>query len=140
MAKSWRASVRARARGCCEYCHLPESLTVTPHEIDHIRSQKHGGRKTLRNLALACFYCNSYKGPNVAGFDPLTDQLEPLFNPRDQDWSEHFEWKGAELLGKSAIGRTTVEVLRINLAERVQHRERLLAAGLFPPKSPDEQG
>jgi hypothetical protein len=65
----------------------------------------------------------------------MTDELEPLFNPRVDDWTEHFEWDGAELTGKTAIGRTTIAVLRINLAERVQHRERLIAAGVFPPQS-----
>jgi hypothetical protein len=28
------------------------------------------GRGEAANLALSCFYCNSFKGPNIAGVDP----------------------------------------------------------------------
>lgn len=131
MAKSRREQVWERAQGCCEYCQLPQAATVTPHEVDHIRSQKHHGPSALGNLALACFYCNSYKGSNVAGYDPVTDRLQPLFDPRQHVWSEHFAWHGAELVGQTPIGRTTIEVLRINLPERVEHRRRLIEAGLL---------
>jgi hypothetical protein len=133
MAASQRRKVWFRARGCCEYCQLPESLTATPHEIDHIRSQKHRGRSTSPNLCLACFNCNSFKGSNVAGYDPDSGKLQPLFNPRTQTWSDHFAWRGPILRGKTPIGRTTIEVLRINLPLRVKHRQRLIRMGLFPP-------
>lgn len=76
-----------RAERRCEYCRLPQSATITPHEVDHIRSKKHNGETTAENLALACFYCNSFKGPNVSGFDPLTDSLSRLYNPRTDDWN-----------------------------------------------------
>ena len=73
----------------------------------------------------ACLPCNSYKGPNVAGYDPESNSLQRLFNPRKDIWSEHFVWVGPVLVGLTAIGRTTIEVLRINLAERVTHRRLL---------------
>ncbi|MBW3540283.1 MAG: HNH endonuclease [Planctomycetes bacterium] len=90
---SRRRRVWDRAGGRCEYCQLPQDATRTPHEIDHIRPRKHAGRSTLDNLALACFYCNSYKQSNVAGYDPDTDELVPLFHPRQQIWADHFEWQ-----------------------------------------------
>ena len=130
---SQRRQVWERAHGCCEYCRLSQEHTLTPHELDHIRSQKHDGPTTADNLALACFYCNSYKGPNVAGFDPETDALFPLFNPRTDLWEQHFEWDGAMLRGLTAVGRITIHVLNINLPERVEHRRRLMESGLFPP-------
>jgi hypothetical protein len=37
------------------------------------------------------------------------------------------------LIGRSAIGRTTIDVLRINLPERIEHRHTLIEAGLFEP-------
>src|SRR5262245_35673880 len=43
------------------------------------------------NLALACFDCNRYKGSDLASLDPETGSLTPLFNPRLDDWSTHFE-------------------------------------------------
>jgi hypothetical protein len=133
MPRSRRQQVEERAKGCCEYCQLPQECTVTPHELDHIRAQKHDGPTTVANLALACFYCNSFKGPNVAGYDPVSDVLHPLFNPRKDNWSEHFEWNGPELVGLTPVGRTTIRVLRINEPERVVHRDWLIKEGVFPP-------
>jgi hypothetical protein len=37
------------------------------------------------------------------------------------------------LIGRTAIGRATVAVLGMNLPHRVTLREKLLAAGRFPP-------
>jgi 5-methylcytosine-specific restriction endonuclease McrA len=67
MDASLIALIRDRAARCCEYCRLPQVLSSIPFEIDHIISRKHRGESTPENLALSCFYCNSYKGPNIAG-------------------------------------------------------------------------
>ena len=99
----------------------------------NIRSQKHQGTSDLDNLALACFYCNSYKGPNIAGYDPDTGQLFPLFNPRRDTWGEHFLWTGAVLAGLTPVGRTTIEVLCINQPDRIEHRLRLIELEMFFP-------
>jgi hypothetical protein len=108
---------------------------VRPFQVDHVRAQKHRGKSGLSNAALACLPCNSYKGPNVAGYDPQLNRLQGLFNPRLDKWREHFEWAGALLLGKTSIGRTTIEVLRINAPDRIAHRKLLIDAGVFPPTS-----
>jgi 5-methylcytosine-specific restriction endonuclease McrA len=39
-----RRQVYERAKGCCEYCLIPDVATFAPHEIDHIIAEKHGGR------------------------------------------------------------------------------------------------
>lgn len=127
MAKFSRKKVWARAGGKCEYCQLAQTDSVLPHETDHIRARKHRGPTTLRNTCLACAYCNAAKGSNVAGYDPATDTLVPLFNPRADRWADHFKWDGPILVGITPQGRATVEVLRINDAARVEHR-RLLHA------------
>ncbi len=49
-----RRRVRQRARDCCEYCLLPESMTFATHEIDHVLAEKHGGTISAENLANAC--------------------------------------------------------------------------------------
>lgn len=54
-----------------------------------------------------------------------------LFHPRKDSWEEHFEWAGPVLRGRTAIGRTTIDVLNINLSERVEHRRLLLLAGVW---------
>src|ERR1051325_8527843 len=47
-----RAEVRLRARRRCEYCLVPDSMTLAGHEIDHIIAIKHGGGTGSENLAL----------------------------------------------------------------------------------------
>jgi HNH endonuclease len=127
--------VRQRARWRCEYCCLPQAHSIIPFEIDHILAKKHHGATAQDNLAFACFFCNSAKGPNVAGYDPQTGKLAPLFNPRRQAWSRHFRWDGPVLVGRTRIGRATIGVLAINDPDFVAIREALIADNLFPPAS-----
>ncbi len=122
-----------RARSRCEYCQMPEEYDGFTHEIDHVIAMKHAGPTVASNLALACFPCNNHKGPNLAGFDPVTRKVTPLFNPRRHKWNRHFRWEGPLLVGKTAIGRVTVSVLEVNFAERVQLRQSLIDEGVFPP-------
>jgi hypothetical protein len=75
-----------RAHSCCEYCQLPQANALLAFEIDHIVAKKHGGETVPENLCLSCFYCNSFKGPNIAGLDPQTGRLARLFNPRRHHW------------------------------------------------------
>ena len=119
-----------RARFACEYCHMPQRFDDPPFEMDHVIPSVHGGKTVAANLALSCFCCNAYKGSNVAGHDPATDRLKPLFIPRVQKWTRHFEWNGAMLVGKTGIGRATIDVLKINLPERVSHRRLLTESGV----------
>jgi hypothetical protein len=132
MAVTRRQRVWDRAGGRCEYCRIPQQLDVQPFQLDHIRAQKHAGLTTAANLALSCLPCNSYKGANVAGYDPEGGELQALFNPRIDDWDEHFAWDGPVLRGKTPVGRTTIDVLRMNLSDRVEHRRILMDAGQFP--------
>jgi hypothetical protein len=113
---------------------MPQEYAEPTHEIDHIIAQKHGGVTEIENLALACFHCNNHKGPNIAGIDPTTGELLRLFNPREDRWTQHFQWQGADLLGRTSIGRVTVLVLAINARHRVAHRQALIEEGVFPPK------
>lgn len=131
-----RQQVWERANGCCEYCQMPQDHDPRPFHLDHIRPQKHGGPTVMENLALSCAACSLFKGPNPAGFDPESDVMQPLFNPRTQVWNEHFEWRGGSLTGLTPIGRATVQVLNINEPLRVMHRELLIEMGVFPPALP----
>jgi HNH endonuclease len=118
-----------RARRCCEYCRMPQDYDEIGFEIDHIIPRKHGGRTVTGNLALSCFWCNSFKGSDVAGLDSRTRKLTPLFNPRRHIWTRHFRWEGALLRGRTPVGRVTVAVLRINDPFRVALREGLMEEG-----------
>lgn len=123
------ALVWQRATAACEYCHLPQTLSSIPFEIDHIIARKHGGHTTAANLALSCFYCNSYKGPNIAGIDPQSGRITRLFHPREDAWKSHFKWDGPILIGRTAVGRTTIIVLAINHPDAVAVRETLIEEG-----------
>lgn len=126
-------AVRKRAGGYCEYCRIPEWAVRLPFQIDHIIAEQHGGPSRLSNLANCCLACNKHKGPNIAGIDPTTRKLVPLFNPRRHKWSRHFLWNGPYLRGKTGIGRATIAVLDINDPFRVVLRNTLTEEGVFPP-------
>ena len=123
--------VRARAETDASTARMQERYDPLPFCIDHIISQKHHGPTVESNLALACYSCNSFKGPIIAGFDPETRCLAPLFNPRLTAWDDHFVWDGPALLGRTPTGRVTIDVLNINLPGRVEHRRLLLQEGAF---------
>ena len=127
-----RREVRERARERCEYCLLAESQAFFPHEPDHLIARQHGGETISANLALACFDCNRFKGPNIASFDPVTGDLVTLFNPRTQRWSEHFRLNGGRIVPLTPVGRATEKMLQLNLPVRIEARERWSALGLFP--------
>jgi len=121
-----------RAGARCEYCHLPSDADVFPFCVDHIIAQKHHGLTEAGNLALSCAVCNSFKLDNVAGVDPTSGGVTPLFHPRRDGWHQHFSWRGPLLLGITAAGRTTIDVLKINLLQRVDHRQFLILVDKFP--------
>ncbi len=131
MDQSLRDLVWQRAEGVCEYCRMPSSCHPLPFEIDHIIAQKHRGRTTTNNLALSCYRCNVYKGPNIAGIDPDTQEIVRLFHPRNDRWEDHFRWDGPILVGRTPAGRATIDVLEINDPIRVALRESLISEGEF---------
>lgn len=126
-----RKLVRERAHFCCEYCHLPEGFSFYTHQVDHIRAQKHAGSSLPPNLAWACFDCNNAKGSDLTSYDPFTDELMTLYNPRTQIWDEHFKFRGGEIVGITPVGRATVVILQMNREEQVETRSDLIEAGIM---------
>jgi hypothetical protein len=101
--------------------------------VDHIIALKHDGTDTDDNLCLACPDCNTHKGENVAALDPLTRAANKLYDPRHQNWDDHFTINpDATLSGQTPEGRTTIFVLRINDDERVIQRLAELNLGDYP--------
>jgi hypothetical protein len=127
-----RRAVVSRANGICEYCLISERDTHLGCEVDHIVSEKHGGRTVADNLANACFYCNRYKGTNVASLDPDTGDVIRLFNPRVDAWSDHFRLRGGRIEWKTRIGEATARILGFNFQERIIERELLRADEKYP--------
>jgi hypothetical protein len=133
ITRQQRDLIRQRAGGCCEYCRVAEGDRLSRFQVDHIIPVKHGGSDATDNLCLACLKCNSFKGPNVAALDPLTGEATRLYDPRHQQWSEHFQINAdATLSGISPVGRATIVVLRINEASRVKQRQVAMLLGEYP--------
>lgn len=128
-----RRQVIDRASDCCEYCLIHQEDAVARHQIDHVIAEKHGGPTTLENLALSCILCNLRKGTDLSSIDPDTGEVETLFNPRTQQWSEHFQIDDIRIVGSTPHGRTTVQLLQLNSYQRLAERRELKRAGRFPP-------
>jgi len=133
---SLRQQVAQRAQQLCEYCRCPDAFSPDSFTIDHIQPRQLGGATTLENLAWACFGCNGRKFTRTKHTDPLTGETVPLFNPREQTWSEHFAWSddGIQLFGRTPCGRATIEALALNRTGVVNLRRLLASAGLHPPQ------
>ena len=127
-----RQAVHERAAGRCEYCLYPQEMAFLAFEVEHIIAEKHGGAKTVDNLALACPYCNRFKGTDLGSLDPETGQLTPFFNPRAQQWTDHFRFDGAWILPLTPEGRVTVAILQLNHPDRILERQRLIQVGEYP--------
>ena len=84
-----RRQVQERAQGRCEYCLIHEADMYYPHEADHVIAEKHGGPTSLDNLAWSCFYCNRFKGSDLASVDPTSQKIVILFHPREHSIYSH---------------------------------------------------
>ncbi|MEA3211798.1 MAG: hypothetical protein QOE70_4855 [Chthoniobacter sp.] len=119
MDAATRGLVRERAGNQCEFCGLPqEAEAFFTFHIEHIIAQQHGGGDTPENLALACYHCNLHKGTNLTGIDAQSGELVRLYHPREQPWTEHFRRNGDVIEGRTAVGRVTVSLLKMNAADR----------------------
>lgn len=138
-----RSAVVTRAGGRCEYCHLPSRGQVATFPIDHVLSLASDGETAAENLALACPNCNGHKWKHTDGTDERTGNVVPLYNPRLQVWSDHFEWSMETiglLIGRTPCGRATIARLRMNDTDVVATRQLLAELGLFPELRTNDAG
>lgn len=119
----------------CEYCGTSERVTGIPLEADHIQPRSQLGATEQTNLCRACASCNVYKGDQTEAIDPGTGEVTPLFNPRAQNWADHFTWSadGAQIIGLTACGRATIAALKMNNPRIMNARRLWVAAGWHPP-------
>ena len=131
-----RKAVRERANSCCEYCRSQDNFASDSFEVEHSIPRSRGGKNDFENLAWSCGVCNGHKGAKTMGRDLITSELVPLFNPRKQQWDEHFEWSenSSEIIAKTAIGRATINELKLNRQPVVNLRLALIAYGVHPPQ------
>ena len=132
-----RLSIAQRAGFCCEYCQTPEDFSPDIFDIEHIISLANGGKSDDGNLALACGGCNAFKSTAISWTDPLTNLISPLFHPRQDTWSAHFNWNDdfTELIGLTPKGRATIEKLKMNRHNLVNLRKALISYGVHPKQT-----
>jgi hypothetical protein len=87
------------------------------------------------NLCLACWRCNLIKRDRIAAADSESGVIVRLFNPRQQQWPDHFtrQQGGLTIAGLTPTGRATVAALRLNRAALVSARRLWIRARWHPP-------
>ncbi|NJK68829.1 MAG: HNH endonuclease [Microcoleus sp. SU_5_3] len=117
------------------------AISTSRFTIDHIKPRSFEGTDEVSNLALACSRCNQRRYNFTAASDLETQAEVALFNPRSQQWQDHFIWtkNGIKILGVTAIGRATCDRLDVN-DERYQGERSIqearalwIKAGCHPP-------
>ena len=96
-------------------------------QVEHPIARKHGGGDDPDVLALSCEPCNRRKGSDICSVDPATGEVVRLFDPRRQDWREHFSLSFNRVSGRSPVGRATTRLLRMNDRNRVRIRRLSVA-------------
>ena len=128
-----RETVELRGGRRCEYCRAPQPATGVRYHLD-VFPQSLGGTDDLDNLALACPTCNYYKSNHLLGIDEDGVTGRPLFNPRKDQWHEHFEYDltTLRLKGKTAQGKGTINRLKMSYPFQIEARRLWVDLGLYP--------
>jgi hypothetical protein len=136
MKQHIRDYVRIRAKDCCEYCRGQADFSHDFFSVEHIIPLIMNGTDDLWNLAWSCLSCNNIKYTAITAIDPETEQVVPLFHPRQDLWTDHFEWSEDTtlMIGKTPVGRATISRLQLNRFGLVNYRRVLAIAGEHPPR------
>jgi len=131
-----RRRVAEQSRYRCGYCLTQEAVTGIALELDHLHPRSRGGLTTEANLWSACPLCNGHKSNKLGAIDPETGAKVKLFNPRRQQWGDHFSWSedGTRIEGKTDVGRATVVALQLNRPGLVFARRLWVSVGWHPPE------
>jgi hypothetical protein len=111
---------------------IHESDTYLGCQVDHVIAEKHGGLTGPDNLAFACTFCNRSKGTDIGSILPGTEEFIRFFNPRVDEWSEHFRLDRIQISPLTPIGNVTERILRFNQSERKLERDVLGQNGRYP--------
>jgi hypothetical protein len=113
---------------------MPQQLITYRLEVEHLRPSSKGGEDNRENLWLSCHKCNKVRSNRVNLTDPLSGKEVAIFNPRSDNWHEHFAWEtnGPRIIGLTVRGRATVDGLRLNDDYHLTARKAWMATGLYP--------
>lgn len=127
--------VRVRANYLCEYCHVDERWQYVRFTIDHVIPIRYGGVDDFDNLALACFHYNRRKSDRTVAIDSDSGQSIRLFNPRSDDWADHFIWSfdGTLIQALTDSGEVTAKLMEFNRDRILLIRAADVEARRHPP-------
>ena len=126
-----KRDVATRANARCEYCLLAEQVSLYKFHIEHIKSLEHEGTNDLDNLAYCCPDCNYHKGSDIGTFSEDGESLIRFYNPRRDQWQDHFELDNGAIHGITDIGRATVKLFKLNAIDRLIFRQQLIDLALY---------
>ncbi|WP_243406993.1 HNH endonuclease [Cuspidothrix issatschenkoi] len=94
-----------------------------------------GGETVFENLCLSCPSCNRYKATRQTAIDPNTQEEVKIFHPQQQSWIAHFTWNedATEIIGLTAVGRSTINALKMNRSQLIRVRKMWVKMGEHPP-------
>ncbi len=126
--------VAARAENRCEYCCAPEQIFNFSFAVEHILPRSASGSSDADNTALACESCNLHKSDTVERWDEVEGRSTSLFNLRMDVWNEHFRYEdySGRIEGLTAVGRVTIECLKMNSDFQIRARRHWMRLNLFP--------
>ena len=130
---SLRHVLEERAGRRCEYCKVHAAIQLATFHLDHVRPVSRTGPDDVDNRAFSCPTCNLAKSNRTTLLDPETGASVPLFNPRQDRWTDHFGFEGLYIVGLTPIGRALVAAFDLNSTQRVFIRSIEQGAGLYPP-------
>ena len=123
LSDSIKNQVILRANECCEYCLKSNLVAYISHQIDHIINLKHGGNNNIDNLSYACYFCNVNKGSDIGTMLLPERTFIRLYNPRTDNWNDHFEIFEGKFYPKTPIAEATIKILQLNEIERIMERQ-----------------
>ena len=129
-----RRAILEEANYRCGYCLSEEILMGVSLVPDHIIPLTVGGSNERENLWPACRQCNELKNNRTHAEDPETGELAPFFNPRTQQWHEHFSWNNefTHIQALTSTGRATLIALQLNRILLVRARQHWKLMGWHP--------
>ena len=117
------------------YANIVSFMKMIPISVAKLitsSAEKHDGSTEAENLAYACVYCNRSKGSDIGSISWQTNQFVRFYNPRIDQWINHFRIEGVVIKSLSDIGEATERILGFNNPERLLERDTLQGIGRYP--------
>ena len=132
--KSIKKQVLQTSKGLCEYCQSQEAFSFTSYLVEHITTSSIDQKDIIENLVFSCQGCSNTRNENTKSTDPVTGKIINIYNPRVDVWSDNFCWSEdfTNLVGLTAIGRATIEKLKLNRETLKEYRSVLISINKHP--------